>query len=128
MQFLRRIALMACLGMLAACATPQTDFVRVPGSPVYPPTSIVDVLEQPPSRAYVEIGTIDVPGEPGALRAQVLAQIRTKAGQIGADAVILKDVSYPGPTTSRLNPTTGQMETIGGQQVPAFRGVAIKYR
>ena len=61
-------------------------------------------------------------------RPQVIAQIRTKAQQIGADAVIIQDLSRPAPTSSRLNPTTGMYETTGGQLVPAFKGIAIKYK
>ena len=86
------------------------------------------MLESPPTRAYTEIGIIEVPGESGANRVQVLAQIRTKAQQIGADAVILQDLSRTVPTGQRLNPTTGLYESTGGQVVPAFKGVAIKYR
>ena len=125
----RRLTLAFVLASaLAACAAPQPDVVRAPGSAVYPPTQFVELLDQPPSRAYVEIGTIDAPGEPGALRSQVLAQIRTKAQQLGADAVILTDVSRNAPATQRLNPTTGTYETLGGQPIPAFKGIAIKYR
>ena len=46
----------------------------------------------------------------------------------GADAVILQDVSRPAPAMTRLNPTTGMYENTGGQLVPAFKGIAIKYR
>lgn len=113
---------------LASCASPQPDVVRQSGNVTYPPTSNVDVLDVPPARAYQEIGIIDVPGEPGTVRAQVVAQIRVKAQQIGADAVILQDVSRTAPVAPRLNPTTGTYETTGGQVIPAFKGVAIKYK
>ncbi|MFO1316120.1 MAG: hypothetical protein U1F58_11005 [Burkholderiales bacterium] len=128
MPVLPRRLLPALAFLLAACAAPQPDVVRAPGAPVYPPTAFVELLDRPPDRPYVELGTIDAPGEPGALRAQVLAQIRSKAQQLGADAVILTDQSRPAPSTQRLNPTTGTYETLGGQMVPAFKGVAIKFR
>lgn len=127
MSLSRTVALAATL-MLAACAAPQPDATRPASATTYAPTANVEILEQPPSRAYVEIGTIDAPGEPGALRAQVLAQIREKGRQLGADAVIVRDVSYRAPATQRLNPTTGFYETVGGHDVPAFKGVAIKFR
>ena len=114
--------------LVAACAAPQPDVIRAPGAPVYTPTTNVDLLETAPARPYTEIGVIDAPGEPGALRPQVLAQIREKASQLGADAVILTDQSRRAPTTQRLNPTTGYYETVGGQVIPAYKGVAIKYR
>jgi len=122
----RWVALLAAT-LVVACAAPQPEVVRT-GAQVYAPTTDVDLLEQAPTRAYTEIGVIDMPGEPGALRAQVLAQIRDKARQLGADAVILTDQSRRAPTTQRLNPTTGYYETVGGQLIPAFKGVAIKYR
>lgn len=127
MSTLRVVALAATLA-LAACATPPPETTRVAPGTAYPPTANVEILEQAPTRPYVEIGTIDAPGEPGALRAQVLAQVRDKGRQLGADAVIVRDVSYRAPATQRLNPTTGFYETVGGQVVPAFKGVAIKFR
>ena len=113
---------------LAACTASQPDVVRPAGAPTFAPTQFVDILETAPTRPYIEIGTIDVPGEQGAARTQVLAQIRTKAQQIGADAVILQDVSRQSPVVPRLNPTTGTYESTGGQTIPAFRGIAIKYK
>ena len=118
--------LAACV--LAACTASQPELIRPSGATTYPPTQYVEILESPPARPYVKIGDIDMAGEPGALRTQVLAQIRTQAQQIGADAIILQDVSRPAPAMTRLNPTTGMYETTGGQLVPAFKGVAIKYR
>ena len=113
---------------LSACTPSQPEVVRPTGTQTYPPTQYVEMLESAPARSYVEIGVIDAPGEPGALRSQVLAQIRTRAQQIGADAVILKDLSKAMPTTPRLNPTTGQYDSAGTQVIPAFKRIAIKYR
>jgi hypothetical protein len=113
---------------LSGCTPSQPEVVRPTGQQSYPPTRFVEMLESAPSRAYIQIGVIDSPGEPGALRAQVLAQIQAKAQQLGADAVILQDLSRPAPVTQRLNPTTGLYESSGGQLIPAFKGIAIKYR
>ena len=125
----RRCRLALCAAVLAAgCAAPQPEVIRPAGAPTYSPTVNVELLEQAPSRAYTEIGVIESPGEPGAVRAQVLAQIREKAAQLGADAVILTDQSRRAPTTQRMNPTTGYYETVGGQVIPAYKGIAIKYR
>jgi len=122
------VSLLLVLLALSACTPSQLEVVRPAGAQVYPPTQNVDLLYAPPTRPFTEIGVIDAPGEPGALRAQVLAQIRTSAQQIGADAVILKDVSRTSPAMPRLNPTTGQMESTGGQVIPAFKGIAIRYQ
>lgn len=122
------VAHLLALALLAACTTVQPDFVRAPGAPTFPPTQFVEVLEAAPTRPYVELGTIEVAGEPGALRTQVVAQIRVRAQQIGADAVILQDVSRTTPAAQRLNPTTGVYESTGGQTIPAYKGIAIRYR
>lgn len=123
----RWLAVLAAV-IATACAAPQPEVTRAAGAPVYPPSVTVDMLEAPPARPYSEIGVIDAPGEPGALPSQVLAQIREKARGLGADAVILTDQSRRAPTTTQLNPTTGFYETVGGQTIPAYKGVAIKYR
>ncbi len=125
---LRSAALVVALLVLAACATPPVAPAQAPITSPYPPTANVEFLDAAPPRPYVEIGPLDAPGEPGMLRAQVLAQLREKARALGADAVIVHDVSYRAPVTQRLNPTTGFYETVGGQTVPAFKGIAIKFR
>jgi hypothetical protein len=123
-----RIFMVSTAFALAACTQAQPDVVRSAGSPTYAPTQFVEMLDKPPTRAYQEIGVINAPGEPGALRTQVLAQVRSKAAQLGADAVILEDLTRTAPASPRLNPTTGQYETTGGQSIPAFRGIAIRYK
>ncbi len=115
-------------GMLCACASPTPQVASAVGNTSYPPTEYVAMLDTPPTRAYEQIGVIDVAGEPGSFRSQVLAQVSQRARQMGADAVILQDVSRAAPPGTKLNPTTGTYETTGGQMIPAFKGVAIKYR
>jgi hypothetical protein len=122
------VALFMVSIVLSACTPSQPEVVRPSGQTTYSPTRFVEMLEAVPARPYEQIGVIDSPGEPGALRAQVLAQIQAKAQQLGADAVILQDLSRPAPVTQRLNPTTGLYESVGGQTIPAFKGIAIKYR
>ncbi len=124
----KRIVMVLTALALAACTQAQPDVVRPTGSQTYTPTQFVETLDKPPARAYQEIGVIDAPGEPGALRTQVLAQVLSKAAQLGADAVILQDLTRTAPASPRLNPTTGQYETTGGQSIPAFKGIAIKYK
>lgn len=128
MPMCRLASLLAFVFGLAACATTQSDIVRRTGTEVFPPTQFVEVLDSAPARPYVEIGVVNAPGEPGAVRTQLLAQIRTQAAQIGADAVILQDVSRAAPVVPRLNPTTGLYDSTAGPPVPAFKGTAIKFR
>lgn len=125
---LQRTAGMLALVLLSACSPPAPVVTRLADSPIFPPTEYVEVLESAPARPYREIGVIDAPPEPGALRTQVVAQILQGARQLGADAVILQDLSRTAPTAPRLNPTTGTYDMTGGDLVPAFKGIAIKYR
>ncbi|MCC6197671.1 MAG: hypothetical protein IT518_24750 [Burkholderiales bacterium] len=113
---------------LGACASTQPDIVRRTGTQEFPPTQFVEVLDSAPTRPYTEIGIVDAPGEPGALRSQVLARIRAQAALIGADAVVLQDVSRAAPAVPRLNPTTGTYDTASAPQIPAFKGIAIRFR
>lgn len=124
----RHVSLVALAYALAGCAANELAVTRPANAPTYAPTQVVEMLDRPPTRPYTEIGVIDAPGEPGALRTQVIAQIRDKAAALGADAVILQDVSRVAPSSQRLNPATGQYESTGGQLVPAYKGTAIKYR
>jgi hypothetical protein len=125
----RRLTILVAVVIAAAACTPvQPEVTRPTGAPAYPPTEFVDMLDSQPARPYTVIGTIDAPGEVGSTRTQVIAQIRAKAQQMGADAVILQDQSRSTPAAPRLNPSTGQYESVGGQLVPAFKGVAIKYK
>ena len=128
MPMCRLASLLFAVSVLCACTPSLPEVVRPAGSPVYPPTQYVEVLEGSPARAYQEIGVIEVTGEPGSFRSQVLAQIRAQAQQLGADAVILQDLSRPAPVATRLNPTTGTYDSTGGQLVPAFTAIATKYR
>ena len=113
---------------LWSCAPVSRQLVKPVDGTHYAPSNNVEVLDAAPSRPYVKIGDVDATGEPGAVPAQVLAQIRTEAQQLGADAVVLKDVSRTLPAAPRLNPTTGTYDTSGGQLLPAYTGIAIRYR
>jgi len=128
MKLLRHLLIGLFAIAIAACAPGQKQLVKPVGTATYPPSNNVEVLSSPPEKPYVEIGEVDASGEPGAVPVQVLAQIRTQAQQIGADAVILKDISRTLPSAPRLNPTTGTYETVGGQLLPAYTGIAIRYR
>lgn len=122
------VGLSFILGALSACAPSQPLVVRSTGAPAYSPTHYVELLEAKPARPYQEIGVIDVAGAPGSFRTQVLERVKAQAQQLGADAVILQDLSRTTPAETRLNPTTGAYESAGGQLIPAFKGTAIKYR
>ena len=128
MPITRLTSLLFMMSSLCACAPSPPEVVQPAGTPTYPPTQYVEVLQSSPARAYQELGVINVTGDPGSFRSQVLAQVVERARLLGADAVILQDLSRTTPVSTRLNPTTGTYEPTGGQLIPAFKGVAIKYR
>ena len=60
----------------------------------YPPTLKVEVLSKPPSRPYKSFAMLECKPGPHAKAGEVLAGLKNKAREIGADAIIL---SHPLP-------------------------------
>jgi hypothetical protein len=115
--------------ILVACAPLAPDVRRIDGAPALPVSATLpEVLDQAPTRPYAQIGVVDAKGAPGMTSVQVLARIREQAQQLGADAVILQDVSARAPTESKYNPVTGGYSIVQGDTIPAFKGYAIKYQ
>lgn len=78
------------------------------------PASQVEILKTRPDRPFVELATIDVTGFSMKQTAKMHNAIRTKAGPIGASAVIITDESVVA-------------QGFGGAQKYAS-GVAIRYK
>lgn len=115
--------------LLVACAPLAPDVRRAEGTPAFPASSFPpEVLEQAPARPHVQVGVIDAKGVLGQTPSQVIARIRDQAQQIGADAVILQDVSVRAPANSTFNPATGGYAVTQGSAIPAFKGIAIRYQ
>ncbi len=115
--------------LLAACAPLAPDVKRIEGSPVFPAAATLpEVLQTAPTRSYVRLGVVDAQGVPGMAEAQVVARIRLEAQQMGADAVILQDVSTRAAVESKFNPATGGFTVTQGEPIPSYKGYAIKYR
>ena len=81
---------MAGVLALAGCAT--VDITKT-GAGYYDPVSAstVEILKTKPDRAYVELATIDVAGFTPRDTAKMHNAIRSKAGPVGANAVIITD-------------------------------------
>jgi hypothetical protein len=73
---------------LAGCASVTTHVVPLDPAQTYPPTQNVRLLLEKPDRPYTSIGLLESRGEVGTSEAELLSDIRTKARQIGADAVV----------------------------------------
>ncbi len=115
--------------LLVACAPLAPDVRRTEGAPVFPASSFPpEVLAQAPSRPHVQVGVIDAKGVLGQTPSQVISRIREQAQQLGADAVILQDVSVRPPANSTFNPATGGFAVTQSDAIPAFKGIAIRYQ
>ncbi len=72
----------------------------------YPRTFQVEVLRQPPSRPYQAFAVLECETAPQSQSPEVMAGLKDKAMEIGADAIILcqgPDQGLPGlPSTSKM--------------------------
>jgi hypothetical protein len=100
-------AILLALVLLAGCVATQVSQTSGP----YPPSNLVEVLKQPPSRPYHQIGMVSAEGV--VETDQLIARLSAKAQSIGADAVILLPMDYK--------------MGLGGNQFPVLKGIAIKY-
>jgi hypothetical protein len=80
----------------------------------YPPTFQVDILNQPPSRPYKAFAVLECPGSGDFTSEAVTTGLKTKAREIGADALI---ICQPGVTTLPGLPVSNKMQAV-----------AIKYK
>jgi hypothetical protein len=95
------------LVLLAGCVS--TEVTSMNGT--YPPSSRVEILKEPPSRPYRQIGMVSAEGV--VEMTELTARLSAKAQSIGADAVILLPVEYK--------------MGLGGNQFPVLKGIAVKY-
>ncbi len=72
----------------AGCATVTTQVVNLNPAQTFPPSRNVEILLQKPQRPYTEVALLESRGEIGIPEADLLRDIRAKAEQIGADAVV----------------------------------------
>ena len=98
---------------LAGCAT--VDITKTGAGYFDPvPASTVEILKTKPDRAYVELATIDVAGFTPRDTAKMHNAIRSKAGPVGATAVIITDENMV------YQPYVGAVKYVSG--------VAIRYK
>lgn len=122
MTTLRTLLPLAALLLAAGCAY-RTSIV-MPEPVAYPAAGHVEVLSGPPSRPYVRLAELEVEGPAYARTEDILASMRERAGNAGADAIMDMQESSR-PIGQRYLPCTGTFETEGGEKL--LRGVAIRY-
>jgi len=112
--------------ILAGCA--NTSAVMLESGVKYPPTQNVQILTQPPTRAFKQIAMLEARGPVNTPMTDLLESMKEKAAAIGADAVIpTQDASTRQQQALMYNPWLGGYQTIGGGTLPVIRGIAIKY-
>jgi hypothetical protein len=125
MKRARAVSLLAVL-VLSGCAT--TSAVMLEGAHSYPSTNNVQILTEPPNRPFKQIAMLEATGPVGTSMPDLLASMKQKAAEVGADAVIpTENASFQQQSGIMYNPWLGGYQTIGGGTVPVIRGIAIKY-
>ncbi|WP_298289876.1 hypothetical protein [Thiomonas sp.] len=124
----RMLGLLAATALLlTACATPQEVIVQRESTQAFAPTSLVAVLPRlPADQPYVRIAVLDAQAPAGTPVAQILAQLQTKAGQLGANAIVVQDLSTKEGGTVQYNPSGGEFTTTPAIIIPHLRAIAIR--
>ena len=87
-----RVLLAPLLLLLAGC-TAMTSVVLLDPKVQYPPTQFVQILLKPPAEPYVEIAKLESHGLPGEPETALLEDARARAGEVGADAILVLESS-----------------------------------
>jgi len=128
------LAILACT--FASCATTfNVTTKRAAGAPRFPPSdpARVEILRTEPQRTYDRLGyiVVDASTDPIPPIEKVLAKVRSEAGKLGADAVVVVYDRVQSTEGYVLDPagwggaTNFSLETLTERKLA---GVAIKYR
>jgi hypothetical protein len=127
------IALMFFAGVVVALGGCATAGVAAPSvveltQAHYAPTQTVDVLSAPPQAAFERIARLQLSDPTGvATQSQLVAQLADSAKTLGADALVIEQVSRAGGTDVTFNPAGGQMQNTGNGGALAITALAIRY-
>lgn len=111
---------------LTGCAATQEVQVRRETQQTFAPSAIVEVLSQAPSEPFVRIAVLDAQAPAGTPLAQVLAQLQAKAGALGANAIVVQNLSTKEGGSLQYNPSGGQFTQAPSELLPHLRATAIK--
>lgn len=122
----------AVLLALGACATGgnlAAPSVQQLTANHYAPTQTVDVLSAQPTQAFESIARLHLVDPTGvANRSQLVAQLTETAKGLGANALVIEDVSLPGSAGVSFNPAGGQMQgTAPDAGAASITALAIRY-
>ena len=117
---------------LGACATvnPSSAVVVEPVSTShYAPSQTVDLLNAPPAAPYEVLARLQLTDPTGtATSSQLVAQLSSTAQGLGADALLVQQVSHSGGGGIAFNPSGGQMQPASDGGTLSVTAVAIRYR
>jgi uncharacterized lipoprotein YajG len=124
----RRLALVACIAMLASCASIQSASTRYADAPRPAPTaaSHVEILRGAPARAHERLGEVEVDAsiKPSVPQAEIEQRLRSAAAEMGADAIVVM-IDRLQPANAVLGPWARTLDTAKERKVV---GIAIRYK
>lgn len=115
---------------LAGCATTGATepVVESLTQTHYAPTQTVDVLAAPPAVAFESLARLHLSDPTGtATRSQLVAQLSDAAKALGANAMVVEQVSRAGAPAVGFNPAGGQMQTTDNGGALTITVLAIRY-
>ena len=117
------VCVLTVSGCVSSKAVMRDDSVK------FPKSRFVEILDQKPEKPHVVIATLETKGGMGVSLPEILEDMRTKAKEIGADAIIpTRDVSEYKTPGIIYNPWLGGYQTLPGGRMPAIQGDAIVYK
>lgn len=120
---MKALSLLICLFFLAGCVSVQAT--RLGGGPVRPPVSEHDVViyrtAEHVKGTYEEVALLDASGDHSMTNIeQMYAKMRKKAGEFGANAIVLDSLSEPTTGAKVANFFLGTPATRKGKAVAIF--------
>ncbi|MGE0107627.1 MAG: hypothetical protein AB7S53_11705 [Thiomonas sp.] len=117
----------AAPALIGACAAQQqVTTIQRESTQTFAPTTLVEVLQQLPSRPFVRIAVLDARAAAGTPIAQLLPQLQAKAAAMGANAIVVEDLSTKEGGAVQYNPSGGQFTTTASTVLPHLRAIAIR--
>ena len=151
-----RLIIALAVAVLAGCASVATDVTIFDPVHKFAPTENVMILLDYPPQPYVKVALIEARGTLGGSEAELFAEARKRARELGADALVrlevnavyqppvrVYDPAYDFPSYSRYRypyrpfyyPPYGfplfpydSYRWVGGGTVQTLKAVAIKYK
>lgn len=125
------VVLAALLLALAGCATTANlaaPSVQQLSTNHYAPTQTVDVLGARPTEPFEAIARLHLVDPTGvATKSQLVAQLTATAKGLGANALVIEDITLAGGEVS-FNPAGGQMQgTATDAGAASITALAIRY-